>query len=81
MTADGVTLKKLVDRLYGYRSEIAHGSILALDARMRTERAQAESLAATMLFGYAMQLDKHVAAGGEDDRDAFRNALPVPAGP
>jgi hypothetical protein len=82
VTTDGVTLKKLVDRLYGYRSEIAHGSILALDARMRTERAQAESLAATMLFGYAIQLDKHVAAGGEDDRDAFRNALPaVPAGP
>jgi hypothetical protein len=53
-----------------------------MTARMRIERAQAESLVATMLVGYAMQLDKHVTAGDEDYRDAFRNALPaVPAGP
>jgi hypothetical protein len=81
VTADGVTLEKLADRLYGYRSKIAHGSILALDARMRTERAQAESLAATMLLAYAMELDNYAAGGGADDRDEFKNALPsVPAG-
>jgi len=82
VTADGVTLKQLVHRLYGYRSEIAHGSILALDARMRTDRAQAEALAAAMLLAYAMALDKYATAGGADDRDRFKNALPpAPTGP
>jgi hypothetical protein len=73
---DGTTLKQLVGRIYRYRSEIAHGSILALDETLRAQRAQAETLAAAMLVTYVMELDKYAKSGGTDDRDNFRNALP-----
>ena len=72
---DGTTLKSLVSRLYGYRSKIAHGSILGLDERLRADRGWAEWLAAAMHVAY-------VAAGGADDHDAFFGALPpTPAAP
>lgn len=82
VVGDGTTLKQLVARIYGYRSEIAHGSILALDERLRVERVQAAELAAAMLITYVFELDKHASSGGSDHRDDFRKALlPVPAGP
>jgi hypothetical protein len=55
---DGTTLVQFVDRFYGYRSEIAHGSILAIDKNFRDERGQVEQLASAMLFRYAVELDK-----------------------
>jgi hypothetical protein len=79
---DGTTLKHVVSALYGYRSEIAHGSVLALDERLRAERALAEGLAAAMLYAFVVELDKYASSGGKDDRDHFRNSLPAaPAGP
>jgi len=82
MVTDGTTLKSLVNRLYGYRSQIAHGSILGLDERLRADRGWAEWLAAAMLVAYVLELEKHAVAGGADDRDTFFNALPpVPLGP
>ncbi|UMY18793.1 HEPN domain-containing protein [Methylobacterium organophilum] len=82
MISDGTTLKQLVSRIYGYRSEIAHGSILALDEHLRTERGQAEAFASAMLGHYADMLDPYAAAGGSDDRDDFRKSLPpVPPDP
>jgi len=79
---DGTTLKRAVSTLYGYRSEIAHGSVLALDERLRAERALAEGLAAAMLSAFVLELNKYASSGGTDDRDAFRQYLPPPpAGP
>jgi hypothetical protein len=78
---DGTTLKALVNRLYGYRSEIAHGSILGLDQELQQDRALAEWLTAIMLFAYVFKLDAYAASRGGDDRDAFFNALPTPAAP
>jgi hypothetical protein len=75
----GVTLYKLVTKSYGYRSEIAHGSILAIDKNFSDERMHAEQLASAMLRQYALQLDKYAMAGGAaDDRDAFLGSLPPP---
>jgi hypothetical protein len=74
----GTRLKKLVERLYGYRSEIAHGSVLGLDERLRDDRGWAERLAAFMLIAYVLELEKYAAAGKADDRDAFFAALPPP---
>jgi hypothetical protein len=78
---DGTTLKALVNRLYGYRSEIAHGSILGLDEELQQDRAWAEWLTAIMLFAYVFKSDTYAASGGGDDRDAFFNALPTPTAP
>ena len=75
---DGATLVQLVTRCYGYRSEIAHGSILAIDKNLSDERMQAEQLARPMLIQYAIELDKYAQAGRIDDRDAFRNSLGQP---
>lgn len=40
--ADGTTRKQLVDRTYKLRSEVAHGSVLAVKATLDVERAQLE---------------------------------------
>ena len=77
--ADGTTLRAFVKRLYGYRSRIAHGSVLGLDERLRQDRAWAEWLAAMMLHIYVLELERHAAAGAADDRKAFFAALPPPA--
>jgi hypothetical protein len=74
----GVTLNQLVIKSYKYRSEIAHGSILAIDKNFSDERMHAEQLAQAMLRQYVLQLDKYAAAGGDDDRDAFCTSLPQP---
>jgi hypothetical protein len=81
VSPDGATLKTLVSRIYDYRSKITHGSILALDERLRTERVAAESLASVMLANYVIELDKYASSGGSDDRDDFRNSLPPVPGP
>ena len=76
--SDGTTLAQLVSRCYGYRSEIAHGSILAIDQNLSQERMQAEQLAWPMLIKYAVEIDKYALAKGADDRDAFRTSIPLP---
>jgi hypothetical protein len=77
---DGTTLKRLVDRTYKLRSEVAHGSVLAVHAMLDVERAELESLAAVAIGTYAVQLHGYAQKGGVDDRDAFLNSLP-PAKP
>lgn len=73
---DGTTLKKLVERSYKLRSEVAHGSVLALHETLDVERAQLESLAGAAIAAYAIQLNNYAQSGGADDRDAFRGSLP-----
>ena len=77
---DGTTLKKLVERTYKLRSEVAHGSVLAVHEPLDTERAQLESLAAAAIATYVIELQSYSQAGSSDDRDAFRRSLP-PAQP
>lgn len=72
---DGTSLRKLVERTYKYRSEIAHGSILALNSELEAERAQLEGLASAMLAEYVLRLETYATERGEDDRDAFFAAL------
>jgi hypothetical protein len=73
---DGTNLKKLVERSYRLRSEVAHGSILAVHQTLDIERAELESLAASALCEYVLRLHVYAQAGGSDDRDDFRNSLP-----
>lgn len=74
--SDGTTLKKLVEQSYKLRSEVAHGSVLALHEALDVERAQLESLAGAAIAEYAIQLHRYSQNGGADDRDAFRGSLP-----
>ena len=73
----GITLRKLVEVTYKLRSEVAHGSILAVNEQLDVERSQLESLAALALSEYAIKLDTYVASGGLDDRDHFCASLPA----
>jgi hypothetical protein len=73
---DGTTLEQLVSRAYGLRSEIAHGSILALHGDWDEVRAQLEDLASIAIREYVLALAAYRATGGLDDRDAFRMSLP-----
>ncbi|MBE0580006.1 HEPN domain-containing protein [Devosia sp.] len=72
---DGTTLKKLVERTYKLRSEVAHGSVLAVHAQLDVERGQLEDLATAALDQYAVQLHHYAGVGGIDDRDAFLKSL------
>lgn len=73
----GTTLRKLVEDTYKLRSEVAHGSILAVSGQLDVERSQLEGLAAVALQEYAIKLDAYAAHGGVDDRDDFRTSLPT----
>lgn len=73
----GMSLKRLVEKMYKLRSEVAHGSILAVHEELDIERSQLESLAAIALNEYVIKLDNYAKAAGIDDRDAFRNSLPA----
>ena len=73
---DGTSLDQLVYRTYKLRSEVAHGSILAVNATLDVERAQLEELAAGALSEYAIRLHGYAKIGGDDDRDAFLASLP-----
>ncbi len=73
---DGTTLKKLVEKCYKLRSEVAHGSVLALHKALDVERAQLESLAGLTIAEYSVQLQAYSQSGGADDRDAFCASLP-----
>lgn len=73
----GMTLKKLVEDTYKLRSEVAHGSILAVNGQLDIERSQLESLAAIAIQKYVIELDGYAAQGGVDDRDNFRASLPT----
>lgn len=72
----GMTLRKLVEDTYKLRSEVAHGSILAVNGQLDVERSQLENLAAVAIAEYAIKLDAYAALGGKDDRDDFRASLP-----
>ena len=72
-----MTLRKLVEDTYKLRSEVAHGSILAINGQMDVERSRLESLAAVAIEAYAIKLDAYAAQGGSDDRDDFRESLPA----
>ena len=78
--SDGTTLKQLVGRGYKLRSEVAHGSILALHEPLDVERAQLEQIAAIAIAEYVVQLHTYSHGGRLDDRDAFLASLP-PAQP
>lgn len=73
---DGTDLQKLVARTYKLRSEVAHGSILALHETLDIERAQLESLAAAALIEYAIKIDGFTNGSNKSDRDAFLASLP-----
>jgi hypothetical protein len=73
----GRTLTDLVNEHYRMRSEIAHGSILAVFEDLDEHRAVLSQLAQAALIEYAIKLDAYAQAGGSDDRDAFRDALPA----
>jgi hypothetical protein len=73
----GMTLKKLVEDTYKLRSEVAHGSILAVNGQLDVERSRLESLAAVAIKEYGIKLDLYAAQGGADDRDDFRASLPT----
>lgn len=73
----GVTLRKLVNDTYKLRSEVAHGSILAVSGQLDGERSQLDGLAAVAIAQYATKLDTYATNGGQDDRDAFLASLPA----
>lgn len=56
---DGLTLKAAVRKVYEWRSKIAHGSLLAVDLSLESERILAESIANAMLYQYVMKLETY----------------------
>lgn len=74
---DGTTLKSLVGRAYKLRSEMAHGSVLAVHRTLDIERAQFEELASAAISEYVIKLDTYAQRGGQDHRDAFVQSLPA----
>ncbi len=73
---DGTSLKQLVERTYKLRSEVAHGSILAVHADLDEVRGYLEDLASAALDHYVIALKKYAETGGADDRDEFVKSLP-----
>ncbi|TIL65619.1 HEPN domain-containing protein [Mesorhizobium sp.] len=73
---DGTTLETLVKKSYQLRSEVAHGSVLALHETLDVERGQLESVAAAALTEYVVALADYAKKGGADDRDMFLASLP-----
>lgn len=73
--ADGTTLEGLVERVYGLRSKIAHGSFLALHEENDLERVQLQDLAAAALRAYSLALGPHAAAGGPDNENPIKAGL------
>lgn len=72
ITTDGTTLNAVVRKIYEYRSKIAHGSLLAVDLRMASERSLAASFANAMLYEYVVQLEKYRSTPtAVDDDTAF----------
>lgn len=78
--SDGTTLEKLILKSYKLRSEVVHGSVLAVQMTLDVERARLENLAAAAISVYAIKLHEYSKNGGIDDRDSFRFSLP-PAKP
>jgi hypothetical protein len=74
---DGTALRTLVHRSYKLRSEVAHGSVLAVHEELDVERARLENLAAGAIAEYALQLRRHCEGGGADDRESFLQSLPA----
>lgn len=73
---DGTSLKQLVERTYKLRSEVAHGSILAVHAELDDVRGHLEDLTSAALDHYVIALKKFAEGGGRDDRDEFLQSLP-----
>lgn len=57
--ADGLTLKAAVRKVYAWRSKIAHGSLLAVELSLESERVLAESMANAILYQYVMNLEQY----------------------
>jgi hypothetical protein len=74
---DGTTLKQLIENAYKLRSEVAHGSVLAVHEQLDEERDRIEEVAAVALAEYVIKLSAYAAGGGVDDRDAFCSSLPA----
>ena len=74
---DGTTLAQLIGKGYKLRSEVAHGSILAVHKQLDEDRDRIEELAAVAIAEYVIALAIYAAAGGVDDRDAFRLHFPA----
>lgn len=69
------SLETVVTRAYKLRSEIAHGSILALHGDWEEPRVQLGALAAATLREYVLALGNFQATGGVDGKDAFASWL------
>ena len=74
---DGTDLQRFVARNYKLRSEVAHGSILALHKTLDIERAHLESLAAATLSDYAIKIEGFTNGSKKNDRDAFLALFPT----
>jgi hypothetical protein len=64
---DGLTLKVAVRKVYEWRSKIAHGSLLAVDLSLESERILAESIANAMLYQYVMNLEQYRSSSSPSD--------------
>jgi hypothetical protein len=69
------SLETVVNRAYKLRSEIAHGSILALHGDWEEPRVQMGELAAAALKEYVLAVEEYQCAGGADGRDEFADWL------
>lgn len=73
---DGTTLAHLILKGFKLRSELAHGSVLAVHSQLDVERGRIEELAAVALAEYVLKLSAYAQAAGVDDRDEFCEHLP-----
>ncbi len=73
---DGSTLKQVLERSYKLRSEVAHGSVLAVHVQLDDIRGHLEDLASITLDRYVVHLHTYSVGGGIDHRDDFLDSLP-----
>lgn len=76
ITADGRSIKKLVDQIYNEgRSRIAHGGRLGLLEEIPLVRNDADRFTAIVLINYLLCLSRYK---GEDDPKSFRHDATIP---
>ncbi|WP_126539548.1 HEPN domain-containing protein [Aerosticca soli] len=68
---DGLTLKAAVRKVYEWRSKIAHGSLLAADLILESERVLSESIANAMLYQYVMCLEQYRSSASPVDTGEY----------
>lgn len=69
----GLTLKVAVRKVYEWRSRIAHGTMLAVDQDLASDRIFAESLANELLYRYVVNLNLYRASASP--KDEYNNFL------